>query len=130
MTNDRTAARTGIANATALFAERRIRSDLTYLKRVIMSVVNPNREYEVVPYLISFLRYSAILLRNGTSHAKNFMTFIPPRSSCRSFARLSRCMRKFRCSTTCQKVHLSKPYSSALAGTNASSPASATVSRL
>lgn len=31
VTKDRTAARTGIANATALFADRRISNDLTYL---------------------------------------------------------------------------------------------------
>ena len=40
-------------------------------------------------YLISDMRNPEMRFKNGVSHAKNLITFIPPKSSCSSFARLS-----------------------------------------
>jgi hypothetical protein len=69
VTKESTLASTGSESATALFAART--SSRLRMKR------------------ISFCRYSPMRARNGTSHAKNLMIFIPPSSSCSSFARLS-----------------------------------------
>ena len=48
-------------------------------------------------HFISFRLYPNMRFRNGPSHAKNLRIFIPPRSSCNSFARLSvHCMLDWR----------------------------------
>ena len=94
MTNASTEAIAGALMPTELLTARSSSNERTYLetKRKKRKECQLFSIFEVkmkLTHSTSRRLYTDIFSRNGTSHAKNLMTFIPPRTSCRSFTRLS-----------------------------------------